>query len=388
VKTSSLIAVVVFTVGVIALVILVVATNPWLGPEEKGEVAAGPSATPTASDTSLEEPLVLENTPSPVATGKRLFEVCAWSRGARGSLTNAIRAGALDEVDFDWYHSRPNGTLVSEGEKSDLVAEAKGKGVRVLATVTNRKNHRSPFDAAIAGAILATAQTRSRHVDALVSLCLQKGYDGIDLDWEMVDPAQRDDLSLFVEELAGKLHAKDKLLSMPVFPKNSEPGDWDSQKSEDYTRLGKAVDEFKVMTYSFSGPWGKPGAQMPLDWADANLDFAESVVPPEKIYMGISFIGFDWSGKSAEIVSAKDVADLQERFLCRFRRDPGSKEVVLTYVDAHGRRHTAIYLDSRALAAKLDLLVKDHPRLAGIAIWVMGEEQPEFWNVIRRDLSE
>ena len=31
-------------------------------------------------------------------------------------------------------------------------------------------------------------------------------------------------------------------------------------------------------------------------------------------------------------------------------------------------------MDTRALNAKLDLLVKDNPKIAGIAIWVMGKE--------------
>ncbi len=81
---------------------------------------------------------------------------------------------------------------------------------------------------------------------------------------------------------------------MAVFAKTSEPGRYDSQKVYDYRALGASVDELKIMTYSYSGPWSAPGPQAPLAWTRAVIDFARTQMPASKIYMGLPFYGFDW----------------------------------------------------------------------------------------------
>ena len=368
-------------------IILVLYADPFGGDDgTRLAASAAPSEEPVKDDGLFEEP-VADPSPSPTPTGKRLFEVAAWSRGSRGSLDRAVKAKAIDEVDFDWYHSRADGSVKPEGENLDLLARAKSQGVRVLMTVTNRKNHLSPFDPEMAATILATPEKRKQHIDALMRICLEKGYDGIDLDWEMMKVADRDRFSSFVEELAQRLHAEKKLLSIAVFPKTSEPGEWDSQKSEDYKRIGAAVDEFKIMTYSFSGPWSKPGPQAPLDWADEVLSFAETVVKPSKIAMGVPFFGFEWVGDEANTAYLRDVLKLQQRYLVETRRDGASKELRATYQDDKRLRHTFYVMDERALEAKLDLVVKDHPKIAGIAIWVMGDEESGFWDVIQQTFA-
>ena len=111
------------------------------------------------------------------------------------------------------------------------------------------------------------------------------------------------------------------MLSIAVYPKTSEPGDYDAQKAEDYKAIGAVVDEFKVMTYAYSGPWSKPGPQMPLSWAKQVLAFARSKVPAAKVYMGLPFFGFDWQGSSAKYVLWKDVAAAERQV--RRQRRPG-----------------------------------------------------------------
>jgi spore germination protein YaaH len=203
-----------------------------------------------------------------------------------------VDAAAIDEVDFVWYLSQADGTVATEHEDLELVRETRRRGVQAFATVVNREPG-GDFDGDIAG-ILET-KGRTDHIETLVDLVVDKGFDGLDLDWELVRQ-DRDRFSEFVEELAGALHDENRLLSIAVFPKESEPGRWDTQKAADYERLGAAVDEFKVMTYSYSGGWSDPGPQMPLAWAHKVLAFAESVVSAEKVLMGIPFFGFDWHG--------------------------------------------------------------------------------------------
>lgn len=317
--------------------------------------------------------------------GGRAWRVTAWNLGNAASIETAATAGAIDEVDFVWYLSQADGSLATEKEDLDLVRTTRRRGVQAFATVVNREPG-GDFDADIAAAVLASGESRRRHIDKLVRLVVDKGFDGLDLDWELVKPDDRDRFSEFVEELAGALHEKSRLLSIAVFPKDSEPGRWDTQKAADYKRLGAAVDEFKIMTYSYSGGWGDPGPQTPLAWAHKVLAFAQSQVPTEKILMGIPFYGFDWHGETTTAVHWEDADAKRREVDAPILRHDGSGEAAYTYTDDAGVMHTVWFQDREAVTAKTDFLARKHADLAGIAIWQMYGEDPRFWDVIRKGL--
>jgi len=317
--------------------------------------------------------------------GGRHYRVSAWTLGSVASLDAATGAQALDEVDFDWYHAQADGTVTADNENLNLVAAAREHNLNIFATVTNTADAAGAFSHGIAAAILASPELRRRLIDNLVTLVEDKGYDGIDLDWEALKAADRERFSSFVAELAAALHGKHRFLSIAVAPKTSEPGQWDNQIFADWVRLGRAADEFKIMTYSYSGPWGGPGPQAPLAWVNRVLSFAESVVAVRKISMGVPFYGFDWHHGAVSAVRAGTGAALAARYHVAIGRDPGSQEATLRFADK-GVTHEVFFQDQTAIAAKLAELRARHAKIAGISIWVMSQEAAGFWPLIERKL--
>jgi spore germination protein len=312
------------------------------------------------------------------------WQVSAWTFGSRTSLRTANDAGAIGEVQPDWYTVRADGTLVSHGVDPTYVQFAHSLGSQVLATVSNYSG--GDFSPRIAHAILTSDAARAKLVAALTDACTTIGYDGVDLDFESVPAADRGLLSSFVEELAAALHADGRLLAIAVHPKTSEPGDWSGARAEDYARLGAAVDEFQVMTYAYSGPWSGPGPIAPPRWAGRVLDFTVTQVDPAKVWMGLPFYGADWwPGGGSEITWRQATRRLQAHHR-RITRTL-SREARFTYRDGRGRRHVVYFQDRTALVAKLAVLTKAHPDIAGVAIWVMGGEDPRFWPLLADRLT-
>ncbi len=320
----------------------------------------------------------------PAAGGTALspsYAVSGWSLGDEDSLNRAVGCRAIDEVDLDWFYSRRNGTVIQGFNDPALVAAARSAGLSLFATVSNWSDARNDFDPAVPRAILQTRKKMRRHAANLAALCATLGYDGIDLDWESLKARERDRFSDFVEELAADLHAEGKRLAIAISAKTSEPGDWSGTKAEDWFRLGAAVDEFKVMTYDYSGPWSSPGPIAPPGWMDAVLTFAESEVPPDKIMMGLPFYGYDWSGGTAVGLDWADAQVLIAQYAPAVARDP-SGEATFIYTDAMGIVHTVFFQDEVSIADKLGVITGDHPAIRGIAIWVLEREDPGFWGVI------
>ncbi len=96
------------------------------------------------------------------------------------------------------------------------------------------------------------------------------------------------------------------------------------------------------MTYSYSGPWSSPGPQAPLAWTTAVIDFARTIVPASKIYMGLPFYGFDWHAGSTTAVQASDAAALIAAHHFKVAHDPASGEADLSYVDTSRREARAV----------------------------------------------
>jgi len=314
------------------------------------------------------------------------YQVSAWTFGDETSLDQAVARNAVDEVCIDWFQSLRNGLIDSSSEDIGYVILAKNKGLRVLATVSNYSPKMGEFDSRLAHYILATPARRKQHAAKICELCVDHCYDGIDLDWESVFRGDRNRFTRFVRVLAAKLHEKGKILSIAVHAKTSEPGDWFGAKAEDYAKLGAVVDEFKIMTYDYSGSWSNPGPVAPPTWADEVLAFAESVVSPAKIMMGIPFYGYDWSGGDAEYLLWTDVQALISTYAPTISRD-ASGEATFSYTDGSGNPHIVFFQDSLSIQAKLEMLRLLHPNIGGIAVWCMGGESDGFWDEIAAHLA-
>jgi spore germination protein YaaH len=316
--------------------------------------------------------------------GDRRQRVTAWITSTTRSLDPVFATHALDEVDCDWYTIDATGSVSAGPEDLALVADARRHGVQAFATVTNRPGSQGAFSAAIARSVLASPAAQRHAIDALVALATTKGYDGIDLDWELIPVGDRDAFSRFVADLATALHARHRLLSAAVFAKTSEPGRWDSQKVYDYRALGAAVDELKIMTYSYSGPWSSPGPQAPLAWTRAVIEFARTQVASAKIYMGLPFFGYDWHKGGVTALQASEAEALVTQHHFRVDHNKASGEADLSYVDKAGVTHVLWYMDRQAVATKLALLESSFPDIGGIAIWQIYDEDPGFWPLIEQ----
>ena len=313
------------------------------------------------------------------------YLVGAWTFGDRDSLRRAVAAGALDEISADWLQSRADGSVVAPKLDEGFLAQARKGDCKVFVTLTDYDETSKRFDRSIAAAILATPASRRRHVAAIAEWAAAHEVDGVDVDWEALSAGQRGAYARFVEELAARLHRDGRRIAVDVFPKTSEPGGWDVPRAQDWSRLGRAVDELRVMTYNYSGSWSGPGPLSPPSWMDRILTFAESQVDPRKIVMGLGFYGREWREATTTDLLWSDVQRIRATRHSRQSRS-ASGELVLGYRSG-GLQHIAYFPDARAIDDKLSMMLARHPHIRGVYAWLMGQEDPAVWRVLHRRLQ-
>ncbi len=140
--------------------------------------------------------------------------------------------------------------------------------------------------------LLSTKEQRTKLAEKITELVTVKMYDGIEINFEPIDSQDRDAFSLFIEELATRLHAKEKLLAVSVYPKTAEPGEYRARWHK-IGSAGKTVDIFKIKAYNYS--WAHPGPNAPLDWIDQILSFGKEQVSADKIQLGLPLHGYNWT---------------------------------------------------------------------------------------------
>jgi spore germination protein YaaH len=290
----------------------------------------------------------------------------------------------LDEVSPFWYEARSDGTLQPElgARDRELVDAAHAANVLVIPTIHNVND----VDAVVP--VLADTDLRASHIDAIVNEVETYNYDGIDIDYEVLPDSSRDAFSAFVGELAAALHNEGKLLTIAVHAKDSD--DDGLGAFQDLKQIGAAADRVRIMTYDYHWRGGDAGPVAPIHWVASVAEYVRSVVPASKIELGIPFYGYNWGeGGEATPQTWVDIQALINRYQPRVnvmaRNEQGTVEESWFSYEAGGETRTVWFSDRRAMDAKLALV--EQQDLAGIAIWRLGSEDLENWQVIRERLG-
>jgi chitinase len=284
---------------------------------------------------------------------------------------------------------------LTPSKTQDVVARARAAGVKVLLSVGSA-NTRNGF----LGATNAT--NRARFVQNVVSYMRENGYDGLDIDWEPMQPADFPQFRAFVLALSAELGriSPRPLLTAAVL------------QSDVYAPLFKDLqghfDRINLMTYDLSGPWegwvtwhNSPlyngGARFPtvnrtLPSADQFVkQFVAAGVDRGKLGIGIAFYGREWVGGSGTptggVTAPRQTwataptltpGEFQYRRIMETQYDPGkyrwddvAKAPYLS-IDNPGSANDRFisYEDERSVKQKMDYARAEG--LGGLIIWELG----------------
>jgi len=274
-------------------------------------------------------------------------------------------AKSMTHVAPFWYRATKDGTL--ETKDSQLVLDtATQLGLKIFPLIT--------YKTGALETILTKPDIRTKTIDNIVKIVKEKPYDGVNIDFELVPPKNEKDLTAFMAELYPKLNGLNKTVIISVFPKVDVHED--VQGAYNYAELAKNADFLQVMLYDRHWATSPPGAIAPIDWYEKNLQYAIDQVGPQKVIAGVSAYGYDWpKDGQGETVKYVDAIVLAEKQGVKIEYDEKEQAPHFSY-----KNHEVWFENTKSTDAKLNIVAKYNP--AGIAIWRLGQEQPEIWPVI------
>jgi spore germination protein YaaH len=318
--------------------------------------------------------------------------VTYYDAGGRAAVAN--NADLFSDVSEFWFHAASATSIVPSGNTPDSELRAsinaiRGRGVPVTITVTDGTG------SGVMASILSNPTTRVQHENALIALAVKYGASGIDLDYEnmaffanakpSLAAPTRAGFNALVHELSVALHQRGMILAVDVLTKTSEPGSSAAQQVYDYPTIGKWADRVRIMTYDqhYKGSAYPGGAVSGIAWVQSILNFAVTVIPPSKIFMGVPLYGYDWTnnGKPATALSFTQANNLRSQYNATRQWSAQDGAPHFNYTDSAGVQHSVWYNDAQSLQARLPLVGKYG--LGGVAFWSFGNEDPGIWQVMR-----
>lgn len=307
------------------------------------------------------------------------------------TITGANTANAIDRVadlltyvNVFKYAVTRDGSLTPVVDQPAINAAYRHRAVPLM-VLTNFEE--GTFSTELATTIFTSPALQDKVLDQALAIMAQKGYLGLDFDFEYLGAENRERYNNFLRRARTRLKERGYFLSAALAPKISGDQKGVLYEGHDYAAHGQIDDFIFFMTYEWGWSGGPPLAVSPLDQVRRVMEYAVSVVPRNKIMMGIPLYGYDWTlpfvpgGKFAESISPQEAIARAARYGVSIQYDTKSQAPHYNYTDAQGRRHEVWFEDARSIQAKFDLVKELGIR--GFYYWVLGNEFPQNWLLIQ-----
>lgn len=270
------------------------------------------------------------------------------------------------------YGFTTEGTLISPAlDDTFMITLAKNYGVAPILTLT-------PFGADgqfsnyLITRVINSDEAKAQLIASLVSEVTERGFEGVDIDFEYILADDRIAFAQFVSEVRTAINALGYPVSVALAPKTSDTQVGLLYEGKDYALLGEAADYVLLMTYEWGYTYGPPMAVSPLNKVREVVEYALTKIPAEKINLGIPNYGYDWTLPYVRGTSkARTIGNIEAVQLAisqgvPIQFDEVAQSPFFTYVQ-NGLTHEVWFEDVRSIYGKFGL-VREYG-LRGMSYW-------------------
>ncbi len=236
-------------------------------------------------------------------------------------------------------------------------------------------------------AILNNLNIQNQLIENIINVMGMKGYLALNLSFYNI---LRDDMPLYVEFVSNVTYRLN-LMGYEVFVTLSPHTmgyQADVPYEEPYFRqLGEATNRVILATYLWPYSYMSQVLQTTYQYLRRYVEFAVTQIPPEKIYLGLSRIAYDWElpyveGETFGTSLTNEAALILANQLGAVIEFEEETQTPYFYYNSAGADHIVWFKDARTNNAILGLV--DEYGLAGLAIWNIMYYHPNTWATLNR----
>lgn len=281
------------------------------------------------------------------------------------------------------YGFTPEGRLLppDDGPLIVMAREYGAAPVMLLSSITEDGN----FNSQRASLLFNDRALQDRVLLNILAVMDQKGYDGLDIDFEFIPAGDSEAYLGFLENAAEKLHSHGYFLHVDLAPKTSDAQQGLLYESHNYRAIGEIADSVLLMTYEWGYTYGPPMAVAPLNQVRRVVEYGASVIEPGKIQMGLPNYGYDWilpferGITRATAIGNEYAVEIARRQGVPIQFDPTARSPYFNY-SRDGLEHIVWFEDVRSIEQKYDLM--DEFELVGGGYWNLMKPFQQNWSFL------
>lgn len=282
------------------------------------------------------------------------------------------------------YGFTEDGNLI-EIDDEQLIALARqfrAAPIMLLSSVTENGN----FSTERASLLFNNISVQNRVIDNVIAVMHEKGYIGLDVDFEYVQATDADAFIAFLQNITSRLNAEGFTVNVDLAPKVSAQQVGLLYEAHDYARIGPIANTVMLMTYEYGYTFGPPMAVAPVNQVRRVVEYAVTVIPKEKIFMGIPNYGYIWrlpyerGTTVATSLGNQFAVQLAARHHTEILFDETAQSPYFYFTDRNGNTNVVWFEDVRSIQAKWQVITGHG--LLGAGYWNIMRPFAQNWNFI------
>lgn len=291
----------------------------------------------------------VDNSPNNLEEDEISTWVTYWDLPSETFSENMI--GDIKSVSYFAANFNENNELVVPDKLKDFYNNTKKSNFKKYLTIVNDviKGDGSSIqkDTEVLKMILYDKSFRESHIDEIINLAIDNGFDGIEIDYERLkkDMTLWENFITFINEIYSKANEKGLDLRVVLEP-NIPFENLNFEKGPTYV----------MMCYNLHGGFSGPGEK-------ANPEFITSLIDGMNRYeikkeFALATGGFDWAegesssadgNKKVKSVTENEAKSLIREYNTNVIRDEESKYLYFKYTDEDNINHEVWYADNETL---------------------------------------
>lgn len=278
----------------------------------------------------------------------------------------------LTELSIFSYGFTENGDLLYPPlDDRWMIALADQAGTRSILTLTPFGED-GQFNNGLIAALVNSPEAMENLTVQLLAIMGEKGFAGVDVDFEYIRAEDRDAFTTFVANLTRRMNENGYQVSVALAPKTSADQPGLLYQGKDYGGLGAAANQVLLMTYEWGFTYGPPMAVSPVNKVRQVVEYAVTEIPVNKINLGIPNYGYDWplpyerGVTKAVTIGNVEAVRIAVTHGAQIQFDEVAQTPFFRYTE-NGTEHEVWFEDVRSLSAKFDLV--EEFGLRGVGYW-------------------
>lgn len=273
-------------------------------------------------------------------------------------------------------------------QDSDIVATSRDNGViPIMMLSTMSEQGRGSLE--ISYSIVTDEEVLENNINNILENLRRKGYFGVNITFQFINAENSKSYEKYIRKITDRLKQEGYLVFITISETFIIVADKVSFEKIDYGNIGKIVDGVTFLNYNWGSSYGPPGPVLSVFLMKEFLQYVTTMIPPEKLEIGVPIIGYDW--EFPYVIGVTKANSLTLDSAIRLAGDVGavimfdevSQTPFFRYVEIRGSvpiRHIVWFVDARSINAVLAMITDLGFR--GVGIWNIMNYYTQLWSII------